>query len=137
MDINIKTKTKTDVTQQFREMAEKGATQSKEAFEKMNAATGQAANVMQNWYSIALKGAQDYNSKLTEFTQANIHAAMDFAQKISGAKSPSEFVELSAQRTQQHVATLTEQTKELAALAQRVTLATAEPLKTGFTKTSA
>jgi hypothetical protein len=29
---------------------------------------------------------------------------------------------------------LTEQTKELAALAQRVTLATVEPLKTGATK---
>jgi phasin len=136
MDPNVKAKSKTDVTQQVREMAEKGATQSKEAFEKMSAATGQAADVMQNWYSIALKGAQDYNSKLTEFTQANIYAAMDFAQKISGVKSPSEFVELSTQHTQQHVATLTEQTKELAALAQQVTLATAEPLKTGFTKTS-
>jgi hypothetical protein len=30
---------------------------------------------------------------------------------------------------------LTEQTKELAALAQKVTLATVEPLKTGVTKT--
>ena len=30
--------------------------------------------------------------------------------------------------------TLTEQTKELAALAQKVTLATVEPLKTGATK---
>ena len=133
MDTNVKTKSKTDATQQFREMAEKGATQSKEAFEKMSAATGQAADVMQNLYSIALKGAQDYNSKFTEFTQANIHAAMDFAQKISDVKSPSEFVELSTKHTQQQLGTLTEQTKELAALAQQVTLATAEPLKTGFT----
>jgi hypothetical protein len=35
-------------------------------------------------------------------------------------------------RTQ--TATLTEQTKELAALAEKFALATAEPLKTGFTK---
>jgi hypothetical protein len=32
------------------------------------------------------------------------------------------------------IATLTDQTKELAALAQKVTLATTEPLKAGVTK---
>ena len=62
MDMNPKTKSKTDAPQQFHDMAEKGATQSKEVFEKMSAATGQGANVMQNCYSTALKGAQDYNS---------------------------------------------------------------------------
>ena len=51
-------------------------------------------------------------------------------------KSPSEFVELSTELAQQQFATLTEQTKQLAALAQQVTLATTEPLKTGFTKAS-
>ena len=51
-------------------------------------------------------------------------------------KSPSEFVELSAELSQQQFPTLTEQTKQLAALAQQVTLATAEPFKTGFTKAS-
>jgi hypothetical protein len=49
-------------------------------------------------------------------------------------KSPSEFVELSTELAQKHLTTLTEQTKELAALAQQVTLATAEPLRTSFTK---
>jgi hypothetical protein len=37
---------------------------------------------------------------------------------------------------QKQLTTLTEQTKELGELAQRVTLAAAEPLKTGFTKAS-
>jgi hypothetical protein len=55
---------------------------------------------------------------------------------MSGVKSPSEFVELSAELSQQQFPTLTEQTKQLAALAQQVTLATAEPFKTGFTKAS-
>ena len=137
MDTNPKTKSKTDAPEQFRDMAEKGATQSKEAFEKMSAATGQAADVMKNCYSTAVKGVQDYNNKLIEFTHANTKAAFDFAQRMSGVKSPSEFVELSTELAQQQLATLTEQTKQLAALAQQVTLATAEPLKTGFTKASA
>jgi phasin len=136
METNPRTKSKTDAPEQFREMAEKGAAQTKEAFEKMSAASGQAADVMKNCYSTALKGAQDYNNKVIEFTHANTKAAMDFAQRMSGVKSPSEFVELSAELSQQQFATLTEQTKQLAALAQQVTLATAEPFKTGFTKAS-
>ena len=49
-------------------------------------------------------------------------------------KSPSDFIELSTEHSRKQFETLTEQTKELAALAQKVTLATAEPLKTGVTK---
>lgn len=82
----------------------------------------------------AVKGAQDYNNKLIEFTQANTNAAYDFVQKLSGVKSPSVFVELSTEHARKQFETLTEQTKQLAALAQKVMLATAEPLKTGVAK---
>ena len=46
-------------------------------------------------------------------------------------KSPSAFLELSTKHARKQLETLTEQTKQLAALAQKATLATAEPLKTG------
>ena len=136
MDTNPKTKSKTDATEQFRDMTEKGATQSKEAFEKMSAATAQTADVMKNCYSTAVKGIQDYNNKLIEFTHANTKTAVDFAQRMSGVKSPSEFFQLSTDLAQQQLETLTKQTQQLAALAQQVTLATTEPLKTGLTKAS-
>ena len=136
METNPKTKSKTDAPEQLREMAEKGATQSREAFEKMSAATDPAADAMQHCYSAATKGMQDYNNKLVEFTHANTKAAFDFAQRMSGVKSPSEFVELSTEHAQQQLTTLTEQTKQLAALAQQMTLATAEPLKTSLVPTS-
>jgi phasin len=134
MDVNTKTKSKTDASEQFREIAENGAAQSKKAFDTVSAATGEAANVMKNCYSTAIKGAQDYNNKVIEFTRANTNAAFDFAHRISGVKSPSEFVELSTEHARQQVETLTNQTTQLAALAQQVTLATAEPFKTGTTK---
>jgi phasin len=117
-------------------MAEKVSTQAKEAVEKMSAATSEAAGAVQNSYSVALKGLQDYNKKWFEFTQVNTQAAMDFYQKVSGVKSPSEFIELSTEHAQKQLTTLTEQTKQLAELAQRVALEAAEPLKTGFTKAS-
>ena len=138
MDMNTKTKSasfsKTDAPQQLRDMVEKGATQSKEAFGIMSAATTEAADLMKNCCSAAVKGAQDYNNKVIEFTHANTNAAFDFVQKLSGVKSPSEFVELSTEHAHQQLESLTDQTKKLAALAQHVTLATAEPLKTGVAK---
>jgi len=121
----------TDAPQAFREMAEKGTTQAKETYELMNAATTEAADLLKNSYLTAVKGMQDYNNKIIEFAHANTNAAFDFVQKMSGVKSPPEFVELWTEHARKQVETLTEQTKELAALAQKVTLATAEPPKTG------
>ena len=120
--------------QAFREMAEKGTTQAKETYEKMNAATAEATDLIKNSCSMAVKGAQDYNTKFMEFAQTNTEAALGFVQKLSGVKSPSDFIELSTDHSRKQFETLTEQTKELAALAQKITLATVEPLKTGATK---
>jgi phasin len=111
-----------------------GSSQAKAAFEKVNAATGEAAALIKDSYSTAVKGAQDYNNKVLEFAQTNTEAAFGFAQKLSEVKSPSDFMELSTEHSRKQFETLTEQTKELAALAQKVTLATTEPLRTGVTK---
>ena len=106
----------------------------KDAVERMSAATTEAANGMQHSYVVGLKGVQDYNKKWMEFAQANTQAAIEFYQKLSGSKSPSEFIELSTSNAQRQLTTLTEQTKELGELAQQVTLAAVEPFKNGFTK---
>ena len=142
MNMNSKTTTTkiagfpdTDAPQAFREIAENGTKQAKETYEKMSAATTDAVDLIKNSYSTAFKGAQEYNNKLIEFAHANTYAAFDFFQKVSGVKSPSEFVELSTGHIRKQIETLTEQTDQLATLAQQVTLATAEPIKTGVAKT--
>ena len=141
--LDAKTKTTTskpasspgmDATKAFRATAESGSAQAKEAFEKMSAATAEATDLIKNSFSTAVKGAQDYNAKVIEFVQTNTKATVDFVQKLSGVKSPSEFIELSTDHSRTQFETLTEQTKELAALAQKVTLANVEPLKAGVTK---
>jgi phasin len=119
--------------QAFRMTAENGAAQAKEGFEKMRTATADATTLMKTSFSTAVQGAQDYQAKVMEFANSNTEAAFDFAQKMSGVKSPSEFFELSANHSRVQFETLTEQARELATLAQKVTLATVEPLKTGAT----
>jgi phasin len=134
--MNTATKQKTaDVTQQFRDMTDTGAQRSKEAFETIGAATTDAAEMMKNCCSSALKGMQDYNSKVIEFSQANTKTYVEFVQRLASVKTPSEFFEISAAHTRHQLETVGEQAKQLAELAQKVTLATAEPLKTGMAKT--
>jgi phasin len=110
------------------------ATKPAEAYQKMSAATTEATDLIKDSCSTAVKGAQAYNNKLLEFAQTNTNVAFDFAQKLLGVKSPAEFIELSTERARRQFETLTEQTKELTALAQKVSLATTEPIKAGVTK---
>ena len=79
-----------------------------------------------------VKGMRDYNNKVIEFARANTNAAFDVLQKMSDVKSSSVFVALWAEHVRKQAETLTEQSKQLAALGKKVTLATAEPLKTGI-----
>jgi phasin len=123
-----------DATQALREMAENGSAQAKAAFANASTAAADAATLMKDSYSKTIKGAQEYNTKVIEFAQANTKAAFDFAQELVGVKSPSEFFELSTNHSRKQFEKLTEQTKELATLAQKVTVATAEPVKAGVTK---
>lgn len=125
---------RTDATQTFRETAETGSAQAKAAFAKASTAAADATSLMKDSYSRTMKGAQEYNTRVIEFTHANAEAAFDFAQELVGVKSPSEFFEMSTNHSRKQFETLTEQAKELAALAQKVTLASVEPLKTGATK---
>ena len=119
---------KKDAPEAFREIAEKGHHASQR---NLNAVSTEAADLINNSYSTAIMGMQDYNNKVIEFAHANTSAALNFVQKLSGVKSPTAFVELWTEHARKQVETLTEQSKQLAALGQKVTRATAEPLKTG------
>jgi phasin len=141
MDMNTKSNAtksanspKPDAPHAFQEKAEKGTAQAKETYEKMSAAGTEATEVIKTSYSIAVKGAHEYNDKLIEFAKANTDAAFEFFDKLSGVKSPSAFLELSTEHARKHLEMLNEQTKQLVAIAQKVTLASAEPLKTGVAK---
>lgn len=120
-----------DVTQAFRAMAENGTAQAKEAFERVSAATAETADLVKN---SVVKSAQNYNKKVIEFAQTNTNVAVEFVQNLSGVKSPLDFIELWTHHSRNQFDLLTEQTKELAAMVQKVTLATVGHLKTGATK---
>jgi len=125
---------KTATPQALSQFAENGAAQARESYEKMSAATAQASNLIQNSYTTATKGAVEYNAKLIEIACANANAAFDYAREVNGVKSPAQFLELTSEHTRKLFGVFYEQTKELAALAQKVASEAAQPLKAGVTK---
>jgi phasin len=120
--------------QAIRDLADKGTAQAKASYEKMSAATAEASTVIQNAGATAAQGFKDSNAKVIEFARANSNAAFDYANKLLGVKSPSEFIEVSTEQARKQFEVLSEQSKELTALSQKVMLETAEPLKAGAAK---
>ncbi len=125
---------KVEMPAAFREMAERGVAQAKDTYEKMKAAAEEATDVLETTYSTATKGASDYGLKMIEATRTNTNAAFDFFGELITAKSPSEVIELSSAHARKQFEALTQQSKELGALAQKVATETAEPIKNGMNK---
>src|SRR5262245_61456908 len=125
---------KLEIPAAFREFAEKSVSQAKETYEKMKTAAEEATDVLEDTYATASKGASDYGLKLIETARVNTNAAFDFATQLMAVKSLSEVVELSTAHARKQFETATEQTKELAALAQKVATEAAEPIKGSVTK---
>jgi phasin len=121
----------TDAPRAFSEMADKSVMQTQEAYRKMSTET---ADLIKTSSANALKGLQDYNNKFLEFAHTNSNAAFGFMQKLHDVESPSEFMELSTEHARTQTQTLTEQTKVLAELAQKLGLAGAIPLQEGLGK---
>jgi phasin len=108
-------------------------TEATNAFKNAKAATEETTNLLQHTYTAATKGATDYNLKVIEIARINTNAAFDYAHQLLGVKSLSEFVELSSANARKQFEAMTAQAKELTTLAQKVSIGTAEPLKTGIT----
>src|SRR6266700_3184259 len=125
---------KMEIPAAFRELAEKSVSQAKENYEKMKFAAEEATELLEGTYATASKGASDYGLKVIEAARLNTNAAFDFAAELMTVKSFSDFVELSTGHARKQFETLTAQTKELAALAQKVATDTTEPVKESVTK---
>jgi phasin len=119
----------------YREIAEKSVAQAKDAYEKLKAASEEASEVLEETYTTASKGVADYGLLVIEALRSNANANFDYARDLFSVKSFSEVVELSTAHARKQFEAVTAQTKDLTALAQKVTTDSVEPIKTGFNKT--
>ena len=125
---------KMEIPAAFREIAERSVSQAKETYEKMKSAAEEATDVLEDTYATATKGVSDYGLKVIEAARENTNLTFDFATQLMTVKSLSEVVELSTAHTRKQYEAVTAQTKALAAIAQKVAVDTAEPVKESFGK---
>jgi hypothetical protein len=92
--------------------------------------------MMNNTYAANMKGVQEYNAKMLEFANVNTNTAFEFMRQLTTAKSPTEFFAMSSNHMRQEFETYTRQAQELASIAQKVTTATTDTIKSGMKKTS-
>ena len=118
----------------FRDIAEKSLSQAKDNYEKIKSAAEEATGMLEDTYASASKGAADYALKVIEMARENSNATFDFAVELLGAKTFSDFVELSSAHARKQFEAMSEQGKQLATLIQKVATEATEPLKEGISK---
>jgi phasin len=116
---------------QTRKFADKSAAIASETLEKGKAAAEQATRAVQQSYSATVDNIRDFNVKMIDMAQANAEAVFEFARQLATAKQPSDMVELWTAHAKKQFETLTEQTKELSALGQKIAGESAEPITRG------
>ena len=118
-----------------RKIAEKGVAQTREAFEKLNAAAKNAFGSFDASASIVAKGCSEFNAKALEAFQANSALTFEYLDALTGAKTVSDAVALAPAHASKQFQALKDQTKDLSSLAQKIAPESAEPLKAVIGKT--
>ena len=126
---------KMEIPAEFREFAENSASRVRETFERMKSAAGGATDVIEETFATSTKGASDYGLKVIDATRINTSAAFDFYAKLMTMESLSDVVELATAHARKQFEAVTAQSKELAALMQKVTTETSKPMIESLTKT--
>jgi phasin len=112
---------------QRRKFADKSAAIASEG----KAAAEQATRAVQQSYSVTVDNIRDFNVKMIDMAQANAEAVFECARQLAVAKQPSDMVELWTAHAKKQFETLTEQTKQLSALGQKIAGESAEPITRG------
>jgi len=116
---------------QSRKFADKSAAVASETLAKGKAAVEQSARAVEQSYSATVENVRDFNIKMIDMAQANAESVFELARQLATAKQPTDIVELWTAHAKKQFETLSEQTKELSALGQKIAGESAAPIARG------
>ncbi|GJD55557.1 hypothetical protein MTDSW087_03550 [Methylobacterium dankookense] len=102
----------------MREFAEKSIGQARQAFDSFINTARRTAETTRDSADLARKSTQDAGSHAFQAAEQNVHATLDFAQKLIQAKSLQEAMQLQAEFTRSQFAAVQAQTKEFGSITQ-------------------
>ncbi|WP_137132474.1 phasin [Rhizobium sp. FY34] len=104
----------------FREIAEKGATQSREAFTKMKSAAEEATKTVETTMQTAQSGSVELGLKAIEALRTNAEMSLAHMEALLGVKSVSELIELQTGFVRKQVEITVEQAKAMQEAARKL-----------------
>jgi phasin len=87
-----------------------------------------AVQAVEQSYSVTVENIRDFNVKMIDMAHANAEAVFEFAHQLATAKAPSDFIELWTTHARKQFEMVSEQTKELTALGQKIAGESAKPI---------
>lgn len=123
-----------EVPAAFREIAEKAVTGSKDAYDKLKTATEEATEAFEDSYETTRSGLAALTRTSLDNAKTHTDAAYSFARDFMGVNSFAQALELQAAFARKQFETLTEQSRELQTLAQKVSTDAARPVRQSFEK---
>jgi phasin len=115
-----------------REFVRKGADFAKDVSDKTKATAEETNKAAGEAYATFASGAVEFHRQWIEMIRANTNATLDFVHQVLGVKSPSAFVELSAEHARKQAEAFAEQARHLTGMAQKLTTDMAAPMQAGM-----
>ena len=102
-----------EIPASVRDLAAKSVDQTREAYNRFIEAARQAHDVVVKSSDVIAAGAREINDKAVKYTEANLQANFDFAQRIVHAKDIKEALDIQTQFARQQLEAFTHQAQEL------------------------
>ena len=122
------------LSESFREFAEKGAAQTKEAYAKMKEAAEDATKTVEATLESAQAGSVELGLKAIEALRTNAENSLSHMEALLGVKSVSELFELQTAFLRKQAEVAVEQAKTLQETSKKVAEKVAAPGKTAAEK---
>lgn len=113
----------------FRGMSEQSNEKAKEHWQTMKSAGEKLSSLMQATCSVAARESLEYGNKVIEHATLNTRSALELANALAKAKSPSEVVEISSAHARKQIELVVAQNRQLWMAAQKMATSMFEAAK--------
>ena len=117
------------LTESFREFAEKGVQQSKDAYAKMRVAADDAAKTVEATVQTAQAGTVDIGLKAIDALRTNAESSLSHMEALLGVKSAAEFFELQTAFIRKQAEVTVEQAKSMQDATKKFAEQLSKPVK--------
>ncbi|MBX4865642.1 MULTISPECIES: phasin [Rhizobium] len=125
------------LAESFREFAEKGAQQSKEAYAKLKTAGEEAGKTLEATVQTAQAGTVEIGLKAIDVLRVNAETSLSHMEALLGVKSVAEFVELQTSFLRKQAELAVDQAKSMQETTKQVAEKLAKPSKEAAEKAMA